>query len=65
MFFYLKKIYLNLTNTYKICNIKGLKDTRVNQIIHCDLKPENIMLNHSKGDTKEIKIIDFGSACFE
>lgn len=32
------------------------------QMIHCDLKPENILLcQHDKPD---IKIIDFGSACF-
>ncbi|OMJ86245.1 hypothetical protein SteCoe_12310 [Stentor coeruleus] len=32
-------------------------------IIHCDLKPENIMLVNSK--RAEIKVIDFGSSCFE
>ena len=33
------------------------------QIVHCDLKPENILL---KSPTKsEIKLIDFGSSCFE
>ena len=33
-------------------------------IIHCDLKPENILLvDNSKN--KEIKVIDFGSSCFE
>ncbi|OMJ91814.1 hypothetical protein SteCoe_5602 [Stentor coeruleus] len=32
-------------------------------IIHCDLKPENIMLVDSK--RAEINIIDFGSSCFE
>lgn len=32
------------------------------QIIHCDLKPENILL--CQPDKPDIKIIDFGSACF-
>lgn len=31
-------------------------------IIHCDLKPENILLVN---DSVNIKVIDFGSACFE
>ncbi|OMJ80699.1 hypothetical protein SteCoe_18997 [Stentor coeruleus] len=30
-------------------------------ILHCDLKPENIMLTETKVD---VKIIDFGSGCF-
>ena len=32
-------------------------------IIHCDLKPENIMLVNE--DKAEINVIDFGSSCFE
>ncbi|EMR11634.1 hypothetical protein PNEG_00072 [Pneumocystis murina B123] len=32
-------------------------------IIHCDLKPENILLSH--GIEPNIKVIDFGSSCFE
>ena len=32
-------------------------------IIHCDLKPENIMLVSAK--TTNIKVIDFGTSCFE
>eukprot|EP01062_Namystynia_karyoxenos_P058724 TRINITY_DN5020_c1_g1_i4.p1 TRINITY_DN5020_c1_g1~~TRINITY_DN5020_c1_g1_i4.p1 ORF type:complete len:852 (+),score=203.35 TRINITY_DN5020_c1_g1_i4:273-2828(+) len=30
-------------------------------IIHCDIKPENILL--AQGSTKKVKLIDFGSAC--
>lgn len=32
------------------------------QVIHCDLKPENILL--CQPDRPEIKVIDFGLACF-
>ena len=32
-------------------------------IIHCDLKPENILFRLSPAT--DIKLIDFGSACFE
>jgi len=32
-------------------------------VIHCDLKPENIMLWSDK--KSEIKVIDLGSSCFE
>jgi serine/threonine protein kinase len=31
-------------------------------IIHCDMKPENVLLVSDRGN---IKVIDFGSACFE
>ena len=37
-----------------------LKD---NKIIHCDLKPENILLKQA--NKSGIKVIDFGSSCFD
>ena len=33
------------------------------QIVHCDLKPENILLKYE--NKTSIKLIDFGSSCFE
>jgi dual specificity tyrosine-phosphorylation-regulated kinase 2/3/4 len=33
------------------------------KVIHCDLKPENVLLAHPMHS--EIKVIDFGSGCFE
>ncbi|KKZ64513.1 dual-specificity tyrosine-(Y)-phosphorylation regulated kinase [[Emmonsia] crescens] len=34
-----------------------------NKVIHCDLKPENVLLAHPMHS--EIRVIDFGSSCFE
>ena len=33
------------------------------KVIHCDLKPENVLLVHPMNS--EIRVIDFGSSCFE
>lgn len=40
-----------------------LRYTRKLKIIHCDLKPENILLKQA--NKSGIKVIDFGSACFD
>ncbi|CAD5219356.1 unnamed protein product [Bursaphelenchus okinawaensis] len=34
-----------------------------NRLIHCDLKPENVLLKNQ--NRSSIKVIDFGSSCFE
>jgi len=36
---------------------------RDHQVIHCDLKPENILLKQP--NKSGIKVIDFGSSCFQ
>ena len=41
----------------------GLEELRENRIIHCDLKPENVLYTDS--DQLQIRLIDFGSAVFE
>ncbi|KAF8197418.1 hypothetical protein BJ912DRAFT_1020757 [Pholiota molesta] len=36
---------------------------RHHRIVHCDLKPENVLLRHPA--KSGLKVIDFGSSCFE
>jgi len=43
--------------------LKTLKVLRSYSIIHCDLKPENILIEDHEKLT--VKLIDFGSSCFE
>ncbi|CAD7929639.1 unnamed protein product [Amoebophrya sp. A120] len=43
--------------------VRALQCLRKARIIHCDLKPENVLLSTTR--TTNIKLIDFGSACFE
>jgi len=43
--------------------ITALRVLRRSRIIHCDLKPENILMKHP--DDTALKIIDFGSSCFD
>ena len=54
---------LGLIRRFAIQLLYALKYLKENDVIHCDLKPENILL---KDPTKSgIKIIDFGSSCFQ
>ncbi len=43
--------------------LSSLNLLKQHNVIHCDLKPENILLRHPLHS--EIKVIDFGSSCFE
>ncbi|OHS94968.1 Dual specificity tyrosine-phosphorylation-regulated kinase 4 [Tritrichomonas foetus] len=42
----------------------GLEGIHNAGIVHCDIKPENILLN-ANTQKNSVKIIDFGSGCFE
>lgn len=42
--------------------LESVAQLKTFQMIHCDLKPENILL--CQPDKPDIKVIDFGSACF-
>ncbi|OMJ75725.1 hypothetical protein SteCoe_25062 [Stentor coeruleus] len=54
---------LSLVRRFIAQIISCLSFLRQNKIIHCDLKPENILLKeHNKSG---IKVIDFGSSCFD
>lgn len=56
-------ISLCLIRRFAVQLLTSLRFLRKQRIIHCDFKPENILL---KNPTKSgIKVIDFGSSCFE
>lgn len=58
-----KGVSLQLTSKFAHHLLKALDSLRAADVdvIHCDLKPENVML--VKHDDHRVKMIDFGSAC--
>ncbi|CAG9315243.1 unnamed protein product [Blepharisma stoltei] len=58
-----KGLSLGLIRRFAIQILIALKFTKKLKLIHCDLKPENILLKQA--NKSGIKVIDFGSACFE
>lgn len=54
---------LSLIKRFAIQILISLFFMKEHHIVHCDLKPENILLR--KINKSGIKIIDFGSGCFE
>lgn len=58
-----KGFSLRLIRRFSKQMLSSLVLLRSHRVIHCDLKPENILLAHPLHS--EIKVIDFGSSCFE
>ena len=56
-------VSLGLIRRFAIQILQALKFTSQEKIIHWDLKPENILLKNI--NKSGIKLIDFGSSCFE
>lgn len=53
----------NLIRRFTSQMLQSLVLMKHHRIVHCDLKPENILLSHPRKSA--IKVIDFGSSCFE
>ncbi|KAK3910616.1 Dual specificity tyrosine-phosphorylation-regulated kinase 2 [Frankliniella fusca] len=54
---------LQLVRKFCYCLLQCLDALYQNKIIHCDMKPENILLKQQS--RSGIKVIDFGSSCYE
>lgn len=54
---------LSLVRVFVTHILEALAVLKGSSIIHCDIKPENILLKDAKSG--EVKLIDFGSACFK
>ncbi|CAH2355312.1 hypothetical protein CLIB1423_24S00848 [[Candida] railenensis] len=63
-----KGFSINILKDFSKQILTGLEVIHSMNIIHCDIKPENIMIKLPTSpsmDTLSIKIIDFGSSCFK
>jgi dual specificity tyrosine-phosphorylation-regulated kinase 2/3/4 len=56
---------LDLTRKFAVQLLSGLKLLEDQKIVHCDLKPENILLQDPANKETDIKLVDFGSSCYE
>eukprot|EP00359_Climacostomum_virens_P010302 CAMPEP_0204917478 /NCGR_PEP_ID=MMETSP1397-20131031/15079_1 /ASSEMBLY_ACC=CAM_ASM_000891 /TAXON_ID=49980 /ORGANISM="Climacostomum Climacostomum virens, Strain Stock W-24" /LENGTH=490 /DNA_ID=CAMNT_0052090323 /DNA_START=135 /DNA_END=1607 /DNA_ORIENTATION=+ len=54
---------LNLARRFTVQILECLKHLKDLNIIHCDLKPENVLLKQAHKSA--VKVIDFGSSCFK
>ena len=54
---------LELIRRFAVQLLVTLGYSRENGVIHCDLKPENVLLKQP--NRSGIKVIDYGSSCFE
>jgi len=54
---------IQLVRRFAFSMLKCLEALYNNKVIHCDLKPENVLLKVQ--GRSGIKVIDFGSSCFE
>lgn len=56
-------VSVGLVRRFAIQLLVALHFMREHNIVHCDMKPENILLR--KANKSGIKVIDFGSGTFE